>query len=139
MIDGSKSLAGLEGGSGERAIPTLLALRDNGNSHELALNIPNLGYIDNLPSGCIVEVPASVSGFGVNGLTIGDLPTPIAGLCNAQVHVAELAVDAAVTGDRAIALQALLADPVINDVDVAENILDDYLSVHADWLPQFAV
>ena len=139
MIDGSKTLARLEGGSGERAIPTLLALRDNGNSHELALNIPNLGYIDNLPSGCIVEVPASVSGFGVNGLTIGDLPTPIAGLCNAQVHVAELAVDAAVTGDRAIALQALLADPVINDVDVAENILDDYLSVHADWLPQFAV
>jgi len=26
----------------------------------------------------------------------------------------------------------LLADPVINDIDVAEKILDEYLSVHAD-------
>ena len=53
--------------------------------------------------------------------------------------MAELAVDAAVTGDRAIDLQALLTDPVTNHVDDAEKILDDYLSVHADWLPQFAV
>ena len=138
MVCGDKSLDNLKGGSGERAIPTLLALRDNGNAHELALNIPNQGYISNLPADCIVEVPASVSGFGIDGFNIGDLPTPIAGLCNAQVCVAELAVDAAVTGDRAIALQALLADPVINDIEVAEKILDDYLSVHADWLPRFA-
>ena len=51
--------------------------------------------------------------------------------------MAELAVDAAVTGDRAIALQSLLADPVINDIDTAEKILDEYLSVHSEWLPQF--
>ena len=138
MIDGGKSLDTLKGGSGERAIPTLLALRDNRNSYELALNIPNQGYIGNLPTECIVEVPASVSGFGVNGLSIGALPTAIAGLCNTQVYVAELAVDAAITGDRSIALQALLADPVINDIEIAEKILNDYLSAHAAWLPQFA-
>ncbi len=138
MIDGNKPLDALRRGSGERAIPTLLALRDNLNSYELVLNIPNKGYIGNLPEDCIVEVPSYVSGFGVDGFSIGDLPTPIAGLCNSQVYVAELAVDAAVTGDRRIALQALLADPVINDIEIAEKILDEYLSVHAAWLPQFA-
>jgi 6-phospho-beta-glucosidase len=51
--------------------------------------------------------------------------------------VAELAVDAAVLGDRTIALQSLLADPVINDIETAEKILDEYLDVHSDWLPQF--
>lgn len=138
MISGEKSLDALRGGSGERAIPTLLALRDNLNSYELALNIPNKGYISNLPEDCIVEVPSFVSGFGVDGFSVGALPTSIAGLCNSQVYVAELAVDAAITGQRNTALQALLADPVINDIEVAEKILDEYLTVHAQWLPQFA-
>ncbi|MEZ4583272.1 MAG: hypothetical protein R2851_03345 [Caldilineaceae bacterium] len=35
----------------------------------------------------------------------------------------QLAVDAAVTGDRQLALQALLLDPVITDLDVARQIL----------------
>jgi alpha-galactosidase len=138
LVGGEESIESLRQGSGERAINVLLAIRDNLNSYELALNIPNKGYITNLPDGCTVEVPASVSGFGVDGLTVGDLPASVAGLCNTQAYVAELAVDAAVKGERAIALQALLADPVVNDIDVAEKILDEYLSVHAAWLPQFA-
>lgn len=138
MIEGDMPTDKLRLGSGERGIPVLLALRDNLNSYELALNIPNKGYIGNLPADCIVEVPALVSGYGIHGLVMGDLPTPIAALCNLQVHVAELAVEAAVTGDRRIALEALLVDPVINDIDVAEQILDEYLSVHSEYLPQFA-
>ena len=137
MIDGGRAVDHLRAGSGERAIPVLLALRDNLNSHELALNIPNRGYIDNLPDDCIVEVPASVSGYGAVGLPLGELSAPVAAWCSNQVYVAELAVDAAIQGDRTIALQALLADPVINDIDVAEKILDEFLSVHAEWLPQF--
>ena len=74
---------------------------------------------------------------GPEGHRFGELPSQIAAWCSNQVHVAELAVDAAVTGERAIALQSLLADPVINDIDTAEKILDEYLSVHSEWLPQF--
>ena len=139
LIEGEESIEVLRTGSGERAINVLLAIRDNLNSYELALNIPNKGYITNLPDDCIVEVPATASSFGIDGFMMGDLPTPVAGLCNTQAYVAELAVDAAVKGERAIALQALLADPVINDMDVAEKIIDEYLSVHAAWLPQFTL
>ncbi len=138
LIGGEESIEPLRQGSGERAIDTLLAIRDNLNTRELALNIPNTGCITNLPEGCIVEVPATVGNFGVDGLNVGNLPTAIAGWCNTQVHVAELAVDAAITGDRGIALQSLLADPVINDIDVAEKILDDYLALNAEWLPHFS-
>ena len=67
MVAGELAVDRLKGGSGERAIPVLLALRDNANSYELALNIPNEGYIRNLPDGTIVEVPAYVSGSGVTG------------------------------------------------------------------------
>ena len=137
MIEGSQPTDSLRGGSGERAIQVLLAIRDDLGSSELALNIPNRDYIENLPQDAIVEVPATVSNDGPEGHRFGNLPPQIAAWCSNQVHVAELAVDAAVTGDRATALQSLLADPVINDIETAEKILDEYLAVHADWLPQF--
>jgi alpha-galactosidase len=138
MISGDQSIEPLRSGSGERAIPVLLALGGGTPDRELALNIPNRGYITDLPEDCIVEVPAAVDACSVTGEAIGKLPAAIAAWCSNQVQVAELAVDAAVLGDRSIALQALLADPVINDIDVAEKILDEYLAVHADWLPQFS-
>ena len=100
--------------------------------------IPNDDYISNLPQDVIVEVPATVNSDGAEGHRFGNLPSQVAAWCSNQVHVAELAVDAAVTGDKTTALQSLLADPVINDIETAEKILDEYLSVHADWLPQFS-
>jgi alpha-galactosidase len=137
MIAGDRAIDELREGSRERAVPVLLGIRDDLGSHEVALNIPNDGYIDNLPNDAIVEVPATVNKDGATGERFGNLPPQIAAWCSNQVQVAELAVDAAVTGDRTTALQALLADPVINDVETAEKILDEYLDVHSDWLPQF--
>jgi len=78
-----------------------------------------------------------VSAVGIRGLAVGDLPEPVAELCRRQITVAELAVEAAVTGDRKVALQSLLLDPMITDIGQAQAILDDYLTAHADLLPQF--
>ncbi|HQK95517.1 MAG TPA: hypothetical protein PLD23_18615, partial [Armatimonadota bacterium] len=138
LASGEDALDDLRQGTGERGVAVLRAIVASQNSQELALNIPNEGAIANLPAGCIVEVPAQVSGFGVRGLALGDLPPAVAALCSIQVQIAELAVEAAVEGSRQAALHALLIDPVINDIDVAGKILDDYLTVHADYLPQFA-
>jgi alpha-galactosidase/6-phospho-beta-glucosidase family protein len=46
-------------------------------------------------------------------------------------------VDAVVQGDRQLAMQSLLLDPVIRDIDVAKQILDDYLEAYRELLPQF--
>ena len=123
--------------SGERAFGIIAGILSNSNHVELAVNVPNDGHISNLSQDAIVEVPAAVSGAGVRGISIGMLPPGIAALCQTQVGVQELAVRAAVTGDRGIALQALLADPVIQSAEAAEKILDELLAVHADYLPQF--
>jgi alpha-galactosidase/6-phospho-beta-glucosidase family protein len=48
-----------------------------------------------------------------------------------------LCVDATVSGDRKLALQCLLLDPVITDLDVARQVLDDYLATYHEHLPQF--
>jgi alpha-galactosidase len=99
--------------------------------------VPNVGQIANLPMGAIVETPAIVDGSGVHGVAVGSLAGGIAELCRREISVAQLSVDAAVTGDRQLALQCLLLDPVIADLDVGKQILEDYLVTYREYLPQF--
>lgn len=108
-----------------------------GNHYHLAVNLPNRGYITNLPEGTIVEVPGLSGGAGVHGIGLGPLPEGIAELLRREITVARLCVDAAVNGDRQAALQCLLLDPVITDMDLAGQILDDYLQTYREYLPQF--
>ena len=68
---------------------------------------------------------------------MGPLPEPIAELCRREITVTRLCVDAAVHGDRQAALQCLLLDPVVTDLDVAQQILDDYVETYREHLPQF--
>jgi alpha-galactosidase len=121
----------------EGALELIECIAGAENRYHLAVNLPNQGYITNLPAGAIVEVPGLLSGAGVHGVGIGLLPEPIAELCRREITVARLCVDAAVNGDRQAALQCLLLDPVITDLDVAQQILDDYLETYRDYLPQF--
>ena len=82
-------------------------------------------------------MPAA-GGPGIHPLCIGDLPKPLAAFCRRDVDQMELIVEAAVKGDRNLVLQAMLLDPVVDSVRVAERVLDEMMQVQADYLPQFA-
>jgi alpha-galactosidase len=99
--------------------------------------LPNQGQITNLPVGAIVETPGFSNGAGIQPLALGALPESIAELCRRETTVARLAVDAAVHGDRQAALQCLLLDPVVDDIEAAQAILADYLESYREYLPQF--
>ena len=110
----------------------------NATTHyHLAANLPNTGQISNLPLGAAVETPVIVDGAGIHPVHVGALPEAVAELCRRETAVAQLCVDAAVEGSREKALQCLLLDPVITDVDIAKHILDDYLTSYREYLPQF--
>jgi alpha-galactosidase/6-phospho-beta-glucosidase family protein len=49
----------------------------------------------------------------------------------------ELIVEAAATGNKEVALQALFNDPLVRNLDSARAIFDDLLAAHAEHLPQF--
>lgn len=102
-----------------------------------AVNVPNQGQIANLPNGAIIELPGLLNAEGATGIPIGALPEGIAELLRREITVSHLNVDAVVKGDRQLALQALLLDPVIRDIDVAKQILDDYLMTYRKHLPTF--
>jgi alpha-galactosidase len=139
MGGGEMDLESLRNADSEGALEVIQAIAGGENHYHLAVNLPNRGYITNLPREAIVEVPGLVSGAGVHGIGVGDLPEPIAELCRREITVTRLCVDAAVNGDRQAALQCLLLDPVITDIDVAQQILDDYLETYREHLPQFWV
>jgi alpha-galactosidase len=105
--------------------------------YHLAANLPNVGQIANVPTGATVETPVIVDGAGIHPVHIGALPEPIAELLRRETFVAQLGVDAAVEGSREKALQCLLLDPVITDIETGRKILDDYLTSYKEYLPQF--
>ena len=105
--------------------------------YHLAANLPNEGQISNLPMGAAVETPVMVDGAGIHPVHVGSLPDTIAELCRRETMVAQLCVDAAVEGNREKALQCLLLDPVITDIETGRKILYDYLTSYKEYLPQF--
>jgi alpha-galactosidase len=121
----------------EGALEMIETMAGAGSHYHLAANLPNVGQIANLPLGATVETPVQVDGAGIHPVHVGALPEPIAELCRRETTAAQLCVDAAVTGDRVKALQCLLLDPVITDIDTAKKILDDYLTSYREYLPQF--
>jgi alpha-galactosidase len=138
MAVGELSVDGMRAAYSEGALEIIEGIVCNRNDYDEAVNVPNGGAIPNLPPETIVELPALISGAGVQPVQVGPLPPGVAELCRREAALVELVVEAAVTGSRELALQALLLDPMVNDVDRARAILDDYLETFEPYLPQFA-
>lgn len=137
MADGELTIEGLLEADSEGALEMIENVAGGTTHYHLAANLPNVGQIANLPLGATVETPVVVDGAGIHPVQVGALPEPVAELCRRETAVAQLCVDAAAEGSREKALQCLLLDPVITDIQTARNILDDYLTEYKTYLPQF--
>jgi alpha-galactosidase len=120
---------------GERVVKIAAALASGDPLHEMAVNLANGSLIGNMPPEAVVEVPAVIGSHGVRGVPIGDLPEGIADVCRRRSSQQELTVAAALACDRALAVQALAADPLVPSPEIAALILDDALRLHAESLP----
>jgi alpha-galactosidase len=103
-------------------------------------NILNKGFIANLPYDCCVEVPTYADRLGLHGSFTGSLPEQCAALCQSNISVQELAVIAALEGDREAAYHACLLDPLTAAVlapHEIRNMVDEMFKAQSVWLPQF--
>lgn len=137
MANGEMTVESLLETDSEGALEMIENIAFAGSHYHLAANLPNVGQIANLPLGATVETPVHVNGAGVHPVHVGKLPEPIAELCRRELMVSQLGIEAAVEGNYEKALQCLLLDPIISDMDTAKNILDDYLKTYKEHLPQF--
>ena len=58
--------------------------------------------------------------------------------CNCQNGLSSLTVDAALSGDRRLFVEALLADGSVTDPEVASRMADEALEAHRQYLPNFS-
>jgi alpha-galactosidase len=137
MANGHQTISHLLDTDSEGALELIENHAGATTHYHLAANLANEGQIANLPYGATVETPVIVDGAGIHPVYVGALPEPVAELCRRETIVAQLCVDAAVEGSREKALQCLLLDPVITDIETAKKILDDYLTRYKEYLPQF--
>jgi alpha-galactosidase/6-phospho-beta-glucosidase family protein len=122
----------------EEEVVDIIAAIANGRSLHTIVNLPNRGQIDNLPRDAVVETMGIVGPAGAHGVSVGALPPGVLNTLYPHVINQEQIVDAALTGDRKLALQALLNDPLVRDFRTAPQMLDELLKAHAAYLPQFA-
>lgn len=120
------------------AAAQLMASLHDGRGDVQVVNVRNDGALPDLPAGAVVEVPARVDRAGARPLPLAPLAPEMRGLVQAAKAYEELAVEAARSGDRAVALRALLANPLVGRWEAAEPLLDALLGASQAHLPRFA-
>ena len=119
----------------EAAVQLTAALLGSGSpAGTQVVNLRNDGTLPFLSDDAVIEVPATVDPSGPVAVDVAPLAPVFAGLVSAVTAYEHLALDAAVRGGRDRVFQALLAHPLVGQVDLAEGLTDRLLAHNRDFL-----
>ncbi len=102
-----------------------------------AVNVPNQGTVPGLPTDAVLEVPAVATARGLRPMQLADLSEPLKAIIARRLASTRLTVQAALTGDRALFVEALLVDGAVTDRDVACRMGEELLEAQRAYLPNF--
>jgi 6-phospho-beta-glucosidase len=122
------------GGYSDVAIAAMEAIYHNRGDRQI-VQVLNQGAVDGIPADASMELPCIVDRMGPHPIRMGALPLPIRGLVQAVKAYESLTVQAAVEGSRRVAMQALMAHPLVPSWDTAKPLLNDLLDANKPWLP----
>ncbi|PRY25397.1 alpha-galactosidase [Aliiruegeria haliotis] len=106
----------------------------------VAGNVPNHGYVPQLPEGCAVEVPCFVDGNGVQPSVVSDIPPQLVALMRTNVNVQELTVAALIEEKREHIYHAAMLDPHTGaelDLEQIWQVVDKLIQAHGVLLPHW--
>ncbi len=124
------------GGYADVAVGFMDAVYNNVDTW-MVVNTTNRSTFSFLPEDAVIETPCMVNATGIRPLAAGNPPKAVAGLIAAVKAYEQLAVEAALTGNRETALAALVAHPLVQDGDVAKELLNRLLEANRQYLPLF--
>jgi 6-phospho-beta-glucosidase len=135
-LDVKPALLAKRGGGGysDVAHAAMRAIHHNEGDRQI-VQVLNGGAVDGIPDDASVEVPCLVDRAGPHPIRMGEIPLPIRGLIQAVKAYESLTVEAAVESSTRIALQALMAHPLVPSWEVARPLLDDLLAANRAWIP----
>jgi 6-phospho-beta-glucosidase len=100
------------------------------------VNVPNCGAIADFPDDLVVEVPGYVDRGGVAPIVQGHMPRQVIGLVKMLGEYQALAAEAAWSGTRKQAIQALASNPLVFSLPKAETIYDEMAQALREFLPE---
>ncbi len=130
-------LANRGGAYYSEAAAQLIASLHDGAGDIQVVDVRNDGALPGLPDSAVVEIPARIDRDGAHPLPLEPLAPEMLGLVQAAKAYEMLAIEASLSGDRTVALRALLANPLVADYDVAAPLLDALLEANRRYLPRF--
>ena len=101
------------------------------------VNVRNSGAIPNMADDAVVEVACRIDASGATPLPVEPLAPEMLGLVEQVKAYERLTVAAAVSGDRDLALKALMANPLTSQYRVAKPLLEALLEANRAHLPRF--
>lgn len=114
------------GGYGGLALDLVDALTGDGTTI-LILNVANRSSLPFLDADAVVEVPCVVGRGGVVPVAIGTVPLEASELIGSVRAAERMAMEAALSGSRKMAVQALAMHPLVLSTEVAGRILQRHL------------
>jgi alpha-galactosidase len=124
--------------SRETAVDIMKALVTNTPFIDV-VNLPNIGQIDNLPRGAVVETLGLIDSGGFAPITIGPMPEILRGLTEVHCHVQKMTLEAALSGSGKLAIEALMLDPLCAKLAPSQirKMGLELMAATGEYLPQF--
>ncbi len=101
------------------------------------VNVKNDGAIPNIDHDAVVEIPCRISTAGAEPLPQRPLPPEMLGLVQQVKAYERLTVEAATSGDRDVAVKALMANPLVGTYERAQPLAEALIDANREQLPRF--
>ncbi|MEA3345002.1 MAG: alpha-glucosidase/alpha-galactosidase [Chloroflexota bacterium] len=119
--------------------PLIIHSLETGQPRVIYGNVENTGLIPNLPQSCCVEVPCLVDKTGITPCYVGEIPPQCAALNRVCINVQEMAVRAALEGNREHVYHAVMLDPLASSILTLDDIwamTDELIEAHGEAMPE---
>jgi len=101
------------------------------------VDVRNNGTITNIPADSAVEAACVITSGGPKPIAVGELKPQINGPIQTIKTFERLVCEAAVTGNRDLAVTALNMNPLCASDHDANAVIHELLEAHKEYLPQF--
>lgn len=109
----------------------------NNNCDIQYVNVRNNGAITDLDNNCAVELACMITADGPKALATGSLKSGIKAYIQMMKAYEQMLVEAAINGDKDLAIAALNNNPLCPSDKLANEVVNELLQAHKKYLPQF--
>lgn len=109
----------------------------NDKHEHMVVSTKNNGALPDLSPDSIVEVSALIGARGAEPIAWGPMPSAEKGWLQMMKAMEECVIQAAISGDYGLALQAFYLNPMVENDSNTQRVLDELLIAHERYLPRF--